>query len=155
MPFIKDATPQAFAKKALKAGQRAAYGQVKQQNNDRAISLYQLMEGTQHQVLLLVNTYNNKKNIAICDQINTYLRQKYKEVVRVHVISYNRLAFTTYNGSLSFCLDIDGQVHQNYGVEPTQTALYLIRPDMYIAFRSSPINLESLQAYLHDFFVQK
>ncbi|WP_269538989.1 FAD-dependent monooxygenase [Cerasicoccus fimbriatus] len=46
----------------------------------------------------------------------------------------------------SVYLDARSTAHKNYGVSASQ-ALYLIRPDGYIGFRSMPINLEALEVY--------
>jgi 2-polyprenyl-6-methoxyphenol hydroxylase-like FAD-dependent oxidoreductase len=64
----------------------------------------------------------------------TSIIEKYKDIIRVTVLKRNNKLFET------------------FGI--TSNGLYLVRPDMYIAYRSQGVDIENFEAYLRRFLLE-
>ena len=95
--------------------------------------LHTLMHGTHHTVLLFTGT--DSRSTAELDRIASRVEQAYPDLVRAYVIS------TADN-------DPDGAAHERYGIQ--RAAAFVVRPDLHIGFRSTPINPDSLLADLAE-----
>ena len=72
------------------------------------------------------------------------------DAVRIHVVvpAAERPSELSWKGSV--VLDEDGTLHHHVGCR--SEALYLVRPDGYVAFRSQPAVLEKILGYLDTIF---
>ncbi|WP_309385788.1 FAD-dependent monooxygenase [Cerasicoccus frondis] len=125
-------------------GDRAPDAIVTHSVSGKPLRLFDLFHGT-HFTLLLFTSSDAKE-----DQLQRLLQAS--ELATVRLGDWVQTAFVSgRKPPKSLCersvyLDARSTAHKNYGVAVSQ-ALYLIRPDGYIAFRSMPISIDALKAY--------
>lgn len=89
---------------------------------------HDLLRGTQHTVLLFAGTGDVTGLVRVADQIE----RVYPNLVKAYVISAEN--------------DPDRSAHSRYGIE--QQAAFVIRPDLHIGYRGTPIDAGKLLADL-------
>lgn len=133
-----------------KAGDRAPNIETLQTVDGSATRLYDVLRGIRHTVLLFGGP---KSNAASWENLTSVVREvhgKHGETMRAYIIVDGASIPKALEGYSSILLDTDGAAHHRYQAE--QPMLYLIRPDGYIGFRSRPVDLPALTAYLSRIF---
>jgi 2-polyprenyl-6-methoxyphenol hydroxylase-like FAD-dependent oxidoreductase len=103
--------------------------------------LHALLHGTQHTVLLFTGVDEAAQPaVALC-RIADRVTDAYPNLVRAHVISTER--FTDHPAAVG---DPDRAAHHRYGIQ--RAAAFVIRPDLHIGFRGTPIEPGTLLADL-------
>ena len=101
--------------------------------------------GKEH-VLLTIDGLSNKPDLLEKLQPTLDLiKSRYGRIIRQYLISPDE----QYSLGAELLIDADRQLAQSYGL----SALYLIRPDGYVAFRCQAWEPTSLMAYLDKYFV--
>lgn len=95
-----------------------------------------------HQVLLFTGLNPNAFKVAEIIQLQQWLNEKYTELMTTHVISARKIKEVE-NG---FILDSDNVIHARYHLN--KSAIYIIRPDHYIAYCSSQLDQNAIANYL-------
>jgi 2-polyprenyl-6-methoxyphenol hydroxylase-like FAD-dependent oxidoreductase len=130
------------------AGHRAPDGPLRMAGDGRPVSLFSLMRGNPHHLLL----FRGRGSIADGqDAFGPVPREpiaEYKGLLEPHLISAREAART--GASAPVYVDESGLVHERYGLK--SAGYYLIRPDGYVAFRAPGSELRLLRAYLQRVF---
>lgn len=116
-----------------------------------AASLHALLVGTAHHLFLFDGAAATPEGYEAFDRIAERVKKRYGDLVVVHVVvpAATRPAELTFDGSV--LLDADGELHHLFGCG--SEALYLVRPDGYVAFRAQPADQSVLLRYLETIFV--
>lgn len=103
--------------------------------------LHTLLQGTQHTVLLFTGIGDQARPAAELCRIAQRIEDAYPDLVRAHVISAQHRA-----DHPAVVGDPDHTAHQRYGLQ--RCAAFVIRPDLHIGFRGTPVNPDILLADL-------
>lgn len=113
-------------------------------------TLHELLLGIDHVLLLFDGSASTEAGYANLDAIADRVRRRYGDRVRTYVVAPHaeRPAALAWTDVL---LDPEAEVHGAFGCG--SEALYLIRPDGYVGFRSQPAVEPELLRYLETIFV--
>jgi 2-polyprenyl-6-methoxyphenol hydroxylase-like FAD-dependent oxidoreductase len=135
---------------APKAGERAPDGPCSRASG-RPTSLYREIHGTTGFTLLL---FAGTDATAATDAVGDLLgvaRAVDADLVRPYLVVPDRSTVpesVDERGDVTVLVDDDGRLHDQYGA--TAPALYLLRPDDYVGFRSGSTRTAPLLAYLGE-----
>jgi len=132
-PIVAESIPTNRSAQSPEAGDRAPYGLLEAGSDEQA-SLFNLLKGTEHHLLLFEGLRAEPKLDTLQKQLRNLL-DRYEVSTSIHIIS-------TENRDL----------HKRYNAE--MPSLFLIRPDGYIAYRGQPVDLDDLKAYLDNLFIK-
>ncbi|MCC6997161.1 MAG: FAD-dependent monooxygenase [Deltaproteobacteria bacterium] len=111
-----------------------------------------LLELMDHRHLLLLfdgraATLEGYQRLATIAQA---VQRRFADVIAVHVVvpGAERPAALDWSGSVLH--DVDGDLEERYGAQAE--CLYLLRPDLYVGFRSQPADEEALLGHLNRIF---
>lgn len=131
------------------AGERAPDATVVTLSNRATVRLFQVLNGTQWNLLLFFGRNPDTNTEAQLKHLATQITTQYQHLVRVHYIS---ILSTEAQPQMSVLVDHLEYAHDKYGVD--KACLYLIRPDWYIGFRGSLTDSEKLLTYLSQILTQ-
>jgi 2-polyprenyl-6-methoxyphenol hydroxylase-like FAD-dependent oxidoreductase len=131
-------------------GDRACDANLFDPRIGQATTLFQVLRGTAHHLLLLAGARSTTAGIRSLVEIGNYITDSYARLIKVHLIAADDEAWSEFAASGSHFSDPDLSCHLKYGA--SSECLYLIRPDGYIGFRSQPADNESLRTYLEQIF---
>jgi 2-polyprenyl-6-methoxyphenol hydroxylase-like FAD-dependent oxidoreductase len=103
--------------------------------------LHVYLRTMQHKVLLFTGQHLNENDLARLTDLQQWLSEHYPETIKTFIISDKKLS-----GQENLILDEKMAIHQRYQVKTP--ALYLIRPDNYIAYCSKNLAPARLQTVL-------
>jgi 2-polyprenyl-6-methoxyphenol hydroxylase-like FAD-dependent oxidoreductase len=95
--------------------------------------LHDLLHGTQHAVLLFTGIDDVAQPVIELSETAEQIERAYPGLVTAHVISTSRLGVVS---------DPDHSAHRRYGIE--RAAAFVIRPDLHIGYRGTPIDADAL-----------
>jgi 2-polyprenyl-6-methoxyphenol hydroxylase-like FAD-dependent oxidoreductase len=131
-------------------GDRLPDTRLRQPGTSQEERLLAILRGGTYDLLLLPAAPE-----AAAPQVWTDLRQRieaaYAEGVRVHLILPGDSLPASLEGFPSVWLDPDGSVRRLLGAR--ESALALVRPDGYLAYRCQPPSWEELRAYLERYLI--
>lgn len=110
--------------------------------------LYDYLRNTLHNILIFVGADENdssSENTETILQLHHWLAQTYPDLIKVHLIASNDNA-ETYPDVI---VDENNVIHKRYGL--TTTGIYVIRPDNYIAYSSTSLELQAVQALFNRY----
>lgn len=110
-----------------------------------AHSLVNYFYGTRHTLLLFAGRSDRRPSPAL-QQIQTLVAQRYAGVINCYVVTTTLLPADDWAGQV--IVNTDSALHRRYGAGAE--ALYLIRPDHHIGYRSQPVSVEKFAAYLAE-----
>lgn len=111
-------------------------------------SLVDYLYGAQH-TLLLFSGLNDPHSSQTLQKIQEVVAQQYPGIIRCYLVTTAVSPKPTWNGD--HIVDKDGAIHRRYGA--SEEALYLIRPDHHIGYRSQPVKPNLLMTYLEDILI--
>jgi 2-polyprenyl-6-methoxyphenol hydroxylase-like FAD-dependent oxidoreductase len=103
-------------------------------------TLYQHFRNTQHNIILFAGSSSDEKSFSEIMKIQKSLSEKYSNLVTLHIISKTDLPDVG-----KVILDSDNEIHEYYKIN--HQAIYIVRPDTYIAYCSENIDLESMERF--------
>lgn len=110
-------------------------------------TFFRLLSGTQFTLLLFDGPAQTDEGyqqmVQVAQSVEALLGEEVKTLLVV--AHHEQPANLHWQGSI--VLDPDCHAHKTYGT--AAQSLYLVRPDGYVGFRSQPISLDALFAYLH------
>jgi 2-polyprenyl-6-methoxyphenol hydroxylase-like FAD-dependent oxidoreductase len=111
--------------------------------------LFELLRGTRHTLLVFAGDDSSADDQELC-YAALRVAESYPRLVDVHRIARERGA----NGAapIPAAIDPDGMLHAAYGA--AKPAVYLIRPDGYVAFRSGVRGAPALMPFLASVFAR-
>jgi hypothetical protein len=110
--------------------------------NGTKCSFFDLLHGSQHRLLLFSGLHEDKSSDEVALVASRFL-EEHSHWIDVFV-ARTRPSPATLPSNVIVIDDPESSLHHRYGA--VERCMYLIRPDGYIAFRSS--QLDSLDAYL-------
>lgn len=133
------------------AGHRAPDGVLARPGDEDAVRLAQIIDGRRHTLLLFDGRAPTKDGYARLSEVARAVESRYSDHVNVHVVvpGGDRPPELTWHGSV--LMDIYGDLEDRYGARAE--CLYLIRPDLYVGYRSQPADRDALLEYLSRIFV--
>ncbi|MGE9295045.1 MAG: FAD-dependent monooxygenase [Puniceicoccales bacterium] len=129
-----------------RAGERAPDATVTDIREGRPATLFSLFQGTHFTLLLFTHANAKEDESSAAEAIATACTARLGDWLKCVFIS-DRQAPEALRDRHDVYLDARLSAHKAYGVAKAR-ALYLIRPDGYIAFRSTPVNTEALETFL-------
>jgi hypothetical protein len=122
------------------------------QINDRSLTLYQLLRGTQHSLLLFSGSQHNTGAFEGLETPAAMAIRDYGHLTNVYMVctSASDAGSTGQPLGATIIGDPELALHNRYNAE--RDCLYLIRPDGYIAYRNQPANTKRLRHYLESVF---
>jgi 2-polyprenyl-6-methoxyphenol hydroxylase-like FAD-dependent oxidoreductase len=147
-----------WASGGARPGDRVPDARLREPKTGREQRLLSLLRGPQFNLLLLptsaesaalMNLDGTRLSIesAFCQRVES----AYRSIIRVHLIVPGDAMPQGISGFASACLDSTNSVRKSLGVR--ETALALVRPDGYLAYRGQPASWEELRGYLDRFLV--
>jgi 2-polyprenyl-6-methoxyphenol hydroxylase-like FAD-dependent oxidoreductase len=103
--------------------------------------LHTLLHGTKHTVLLFTGVDDDARPAVELCRIADRIERAYPDLVHARVISTER--FTDHPAAAG---DPDRTAHNRYAIQ--RATAFVIRPDLHIGFRGTPINADTLLADL-------
>lgn len=106
--------------------------------------LYGYLQNTMHNVLIFMGDRPSKINLKSIDELQNLINKKFSDLVKVFVITNKNLPNID-----NIIPDSDGAIHQKYHVNAA--AIYIIRPDNYIAYYSSKLDPVEIEHFLKQY----
>jgi hypothetical protein len=108
------------------------------------------IDGKRHTLLLFDGRAPTDEGYRKLAGIAATVARRYGRLVAVHVVvpTAERPAALDWDGSVIF--DVEGELEDRFGA--LAECLYLIRPDLYVGFRSQPADREALLEHLATIF---
>ncbi len=128
-------------------GDRALDAEVVGPDGDNT-RLYPLLHDTKHTLLLFDGHAATKEGYDNLDHIASEVKAHFGDFVSTYVVIPSNTHRVGLLEPHSLLLDPDGHLHHRYGAGAE--CQYLIRPDIYVGYRSQPAKWETLQAYLRS-----
>lgn len=125
------------------------------QVNEQTISLFELLRGPQHTLLIFIGSAEQSQSSIrhLLDQALAVIGS-YSDLINVYLVATdNGNKITTLHAHIPVIYDLELKLHCRYGAE--SDCLYLIRPDGYIGYRSCPATLSKLREYLERVFLSR
>jgi 2-polyprenyl-6-methoxyphenol hydroxylase-like FAD-dependent oxidoreductase len=113
-------------------------------NNEKR--LFEIIQGTKHN-LVLFDGKPTPEGYKTLEKIAQAIKEQFGEIVDTHIVVAGTSAPDALKNVPNVYCDPDLVAHEKYGAQ--SEALYLIRPDGFIGFRSQPAKLEPLVAHLN------
>jgi 2-polyprenyl-6-methoxyphenol hydroxylase-like FAD-dependent oxidoreductase len=117
-------------------------------------TLFELLRGTEHVLFLFDGAAATTEGYANLSRIAAHVTARYGKRIRTFVVVPRRerpSELAALEPATNVILDEDRTLHEHFGC--STEALYLVRPDGHVGFRSQPAVLEKLQGYLETIFV--
>lgn len=131
-------------------GNRAPDGTVKYREGE-TVRLFQVMRGTEHNVLFFAGLKNNaQESFSVIAKTISEVESNYGEYIRCHFVLPTQNEGSEVITAHSILIDDDHSLHSLYGA--AHPCLYLIRPDGYVGFRGQPIEFAPLHENLRKVF---
>ncbi len=131
---------------AVKAGQRALDGHATRAGESGTRALLQTLDDRRWNLLLFDGRSASAEGYARFASIASAVSSRYGESVDVTVVTPRSARPAELPESIAVLLDPDAELERAYGAE-TECA-YLLRPDLYVGYRSQPADEARLLAYL-------
>lgn len=135
---------------ALAPGERVADFALEHARTGEATSLYELLTGAEHELLLFTGLHPGAEELARLRSIVERVEARYPELIEVHLIQVPGSSSVGLPEVASHHIDGDHRMHLAFGA--SCASVYLVRPDGYVGFRNQPASLADLQDYLDTIF---
>ena len=120
--------------------------------NKHVMTLFQLNKGIKHTLFLFTGEGGTSETREKLADMGRQILLCYSNLMNVYWVEQKDASYGAmehYAGIFTI-FDMENEMHRRYGVNIE--TLYLIRPDGYIAYRSSPVKLRELREYLDSVF---
>lgn len=129
----------------LPLGSRFPDARLKLASSKEDLRLFDILRGGEFEILLLSGQKMSESNVL---SIARVAREEFSGFARTHLISALELPGLPPEWAELTYLDPEGELHKKLGAD--KAALYVIRPDGYVAYRNKPADLEQLTAYFRE-----
>lgn len=133
----------------VKAGELLPYLGFLNLGDPVAKSVYTLLQGTQHHLLLFVgqSAREDQTLFFLAEEIS----KQYGELIVTHLVTSEVNNHLPIKEHMKVWIDPGQQAHHRLGIK--KPACLLIRPDKYIAYLQTSVSLSELQRYLRWIFI--
>jgi hypothetical protein len=133
------------------AGARLPDAEIIEAESRQKRLLSSVLDGRVHTLLLFDGRAATDAGYRHLDWLARRVRSDYGELVRVHIVvpRAERPVALDWDGGL--LLDPEGELEDKLGA--SAECLYLVRPDLYVGYRSQPADEAGLMEYLRSVFV--
>jgi 2-polyprenyl-6-methoxyphenol hydroxylase-like FAD-dependent oxidoreductase len=140
--------------KSIRPGDRFPEARLREPETGREKRLLLLLRGPQHHLLLLTAPIDVEyANILTrLDDIRRRVKETYPDLIHVHLIVPGASLPQGIAGFGSVWLDPAGSLQLTTGQD---TALALVRPDGYLAYRAQPASWDALREYLDRYLIAR
>jgi 2-polyprenyl-6-methoxyphenol hydroxylase-like FAD-dependent oxidoreductase len=135
---------------APSAGERAPDGFVVRAAREEPMRLASVIDGRRHSLLLFDGRAPTDRGYARLTEVARAVESRHPGLVDVHVVVPGADRPTELEWRGSVLIDVFGDLEDRYGSRAE--CLYLLRPDLYIGYRSQPADQSALLAYLSRIF---
>lgn len=120
--------------------------------NKHVMTLFHLFRGIKHTLFLFAGETGTGEARGKLIDLAGQIVQCYGNLISVYWVEQGDASYGAieHKAGIFTVFDMEGEMHRRYGV--SNETLYLIRPDGYIAYRSSPVKLRELRDYLDSVF---
>jgi 2-polyprenyl-6-methoxyphenol hydroxylase-like FAD-dependent oxidoreductase len=140
-PVVRGEGP--FPGNAPHPGDRAPLSSIPGTNAHGGRNLGDVFDGTVHTLLLFAGEGSSLEDFSVLSAIRRDFEAAYPGLIYGYVVTWRA------DGSTSGVIpDPDGTVHRDYGA--ARNCFYLIRPDLYVAYRCAPPDAAALHRFLHE-----
>ncbi|NUP12159.1 MAG: FAD-dependent oxidoreductase [Polyangiaceae bacterium] len=108
--------------------------------------LLSLLDTRRFHALLFDGRAATDEGYARFEQIAAELSRRYRGIVETVVVTPYQWRPTPLPDDIRVLFDVEGDLEARYGADAE--CLYLLRPDLYVGYRSQPAKLDSLLAHL-------
>lgn len=127
--------------KSPRQGERAADVFI-----DKSTRLYDHLQNTQHNILLFTGLSASNEIIEKIKETQQWLSKTYFDLIKTHIISTSKL--DDFNDNI---IDLNAAVHKRYGVK--NNAIFIIRPDNYIAYCSKSFDTNLIKDFFKKYLI--
>ena len=117
---------------------------------DRSVTLFELLAGPRHTLLLFVGAPRTAETFARLAALATQVADGQGDLIDVCLVD-SEPARTPVPPGVTHVHDLEQALRRRYDGRPE--SLYLIRPDGYVGFRCEPAELGALRGYLDRLFL--
>jgi 2-polyprenyl-6-methoxyphenol hydroxylase-like FAD-dependent oxidoreductase len=128
-------------------GLRAVDGPLQDPKTDKPTQLFEAFKTPRHVMLLFAGLHFTEEDNATLLSLAKSVSERYGAQIEPVMVSVD--AIDEWSGKA--CLDPEGETHRLYGA--AHAAVYVIRPDGYVGFRSQPVDAASLDQWLGNIFL--
>jgi len=137
-------------KEGPRAGERAPDGRLCRANDGHPLQLFELFKDPRHTLLLFLGKTPFYQKKELLKQWENLVKSEWSEFINAYVLTHDSVRdFEEIDLGNKF-LDRENKVANLYGVE--DTAIYLIRPDGYVAYRAPGWDLQRLKQYFKKYY---
>jgi 2-polyprenyl-6-methoxyphenol hydroxylase-like FAD-dependent oxidoreductase len=115
-------------------------------------SLYALLSGTEHHLLLFTGVNPDVDELARLRDVVARVAGPYRDLIEIHLVRGPGEEPSGLPEVMSHHIDRNLHMHDAFGAG--RASLYLIRPDGYVGFRNQPVSVDALSEYLTALFGQ-
>ncbi|GAB4212168.1 MAG: FAD-dependent monooxygenase [Sandaracinaceae bacterium] len=128
------------------AGQRAPDGRATVAGQSGTRRLHEVLDGRAHALLLFDGRSSTEDGYARFEEIANAVGERFGAAVTPWVVTPLGTRPASLPAELPVLLDPEGELEKRYAA--TTECVYLVRPDLHVAYRSQPADLEKLLDYL-------
>ncbi|MDQ3033452.1 MAG: FAD-dependent oxidoreductase [Myxococcota bacterium] len=128
------------------AGARAPDGRATLSGKEGTRRIAQVIDGRSHTLLIFDGRHHSDEAYARYAKLEAAVRARYPEQVRTFVVTPHASRPAQLPEEIPVLLDPDGDLEKRYAA--STECLYLIRPDLYVGYRSQPVDEAKLMSYL-------
>jgi 2-polyprenyl-6-methoxyphenol hydroxylase-like FAD-dependent oxidoreductase len=138
-------------KAKIRAGERIDDYELISIKEEEKLGLYELLRSPNFTLLVLSGDLHVKNNLEEIKELYREFYEPYSSWMNIHLILPEDLKVRKEKINFSAFEDVKNELHNQFGVK--SSALILIRPDGYIAYRSCPIVIKKMKQYLQEQFI--
>lgn len=128
------------------AGQRAPDGRATMAGQSGTRRLHEVLAGRALSLLLFDGRNSSEEGYARFEDITSKVAERYGDTVAAWVVTPLGARPASLPAELSVLLDPEGELEKRYAA--TTECVYLVRPDLHVAYRSQPADRDKLLDYL-------
>jgi 2-polyprenyl-6-methoxyphenol hydroxylase-like FAD-dependent oxidoreductase len=113
---------------------------------DQTTRLYDYLRNTQHNILLFTGLSVSTEIMTKINETQQWLKKTYANLIKIHVISTEKL-----KDNENIIFDVNCIIHKRYGIKTN--AVFIIRPDNYIAYCSKSFEINLIETFFKKYFI--
>jgi len=132
---------QSISRKSPRGGKRAPDVMITATSR-----LFDYLRDTRHHILLFPGQKAAEDQLIKMQQLQRWLNQTYPELVKTYIITKQKIADVD-----DTIIDLDNKIYNKYHIKGE--AIYIIRPDNYIAYCANKVDQNSIQQFFARYLI--